>query len=151
MVMEPQDQLFLTEAIKNAHNGVYAMSKNMEDLVETSNNIARVEVGNGQLKIACLTRSSVEDSKMELAKNLQDTFESAGYKVTLSGDYPGWDPNPNSAILELLQTKYMELFDEQPRVVACHAGLECGILGKNYPKVDTVSYTHLTLPTTPYV
>jgi dipeptidase D len=140
MVMEPQDQLFLTEAIKNAHNGVYAMSKNMEDLVETSNNIARVEVGNGQLKIACLTRSSVEDSKMELAKNLQDTFESAGYKVTLSGDYPGWDPNPNSAILELLQTKYMELFDEQPRVVACHAGLECGILGRNYPRVDMISF-----------
>jgi dipeptidase D len=140
MAMEPKDQLSLTEAIRNAHNGVYAMSKNMEDLVETSNNLARVEIGNGQIKIACLTRSSVEDGKMELAKNLQHNFEKAGYKVTLSGDYPGWNPNPDSAILELLQTKYRELFKERPKVVACHAGLECGILGKQYPAVDMISF-----------
>ena len=140
MVMEAKDQLALTEAIKNALNGVYAMSKTMKDLVETSNNIARVEVGDGQIKIACLTRSSVEAGKMELAKNLQSNFEKAGYEVVLSGEYPGWNPNPDSAILELLRTKYRELFNEQPRVVACHAGLECGILGKNYPGVDMISF-----------
>ncbi|MBU2906029.1 aminoacyl-histidine dipeptidase [Arenibacter algicola] len=140
MVMEPNDQQALTGAIKNAHNGVYAMSKTMKDLVETSNNIARVEVGDGEIKIACLTRSSVEDGKMELAKNLQANFEKAGYEVTLSGDYPGWNPNPDSTILEVLRTKYRELFNEQPRVVACHAGLECGILGKNYPEVDMISF-----------
>tara|TARA_R110001592_G_scaffold26879_6_gene100156 strand:- start:3777 stop:4583 length:807 start_codon:yes stop_codon:yes gene_type:complete len=140
MVMETKDQLALTAAIKNALNGVYAMSKTMKDLVETSNNIARVEVGEGQIKIACLTRSSVEAGKMELAKDLQSTFEKAGYEVTLSGDYPGWNPNPDSDILELLRAKYKELFNEQPRVVACHAGLECGILGKNYPDVDMISF-----------
>ncbi|MDO6604851.1 aminoacyl-histidine dipeptidase [Arenibacter palladensis] len=140
MVMEAKDHLALTEAIKNALNGVYAMSKTMKDLVETSNNIARVEVGDGQIKIACLTRSSVEAGKMELAKNLQSNFEKAGYEVVLSGEYPGWNPNPDSAILELLRTKYRELFNEQPRVVACHAGLECGILGKNYPGVDMISF-----------
>lgn len=140
MVMEAKDQLALTEALKNAHNGVYAMSKSMKDLVETSNNIARVEVGDGQVKIACLTRSSVEAGKMELAKNLQSNFEKAGYEVVLSGEYPGWNPNPNSAILKLLRKKYKELFKEQPRVVACHAGLECGILGKNYPEVDMISF-----------
>tara|TARA_R100001369_G_scaffold91408_1_gene132634 strand:+ start:1649 stop:3109 length:1461 start_codon:yes stop_codon:yes gene_type:complete len=140
MVMEAKDQLALTEAIKNALNGVYAMSKTMKDLVETSNNIARVEVGDGQIKIACLTRSSVEAGKMELAKNLQSNFEKAGYEVVLSGEYPGWNPNPDSAILELLRTKYRELFNEQPRVVACHAGLECGILGRNYPGVDMISF-----------
>ena len=140
MVMETKDQLALTAAIKNALNGVYAMSKTMKDLVETSNNIARVEVGEGQIKIACLTRSSVEAGKMELAKELQSTFEKAGYEVTLSGDYPGWNPNPDSDILELLRAKYKELFNEQPRVVACHAGLECGILGKNYPDVDMISF-----------
>ncbi|SHF93128.1 dipeptidase D [Arenibacter palladensis] len=140
MVMEAKDQLALTEAIKNALNGVHAMSKTMIDLVETSNNIARVEVGDGQIKIACLTRSSVEAGKMELAKNLQSNFEKAGYEVVLSGEYPGWNPNPDGAILELLRTKYRELFNEQPRVVACHAGLECGILGKNYPGVDMISF-----------
>ncbi|RAJ07532.1 aminoacyl-histidine dipeptidase [Arenibacter echinorum] len=139
-VMEPKDQQVLTEAIKNALNGVYAMSKTMKDLVETSNNIARVEVGDGKINIACLTRSSVEAGKMELAKNLQNNFEKAGYEVTLSGDYPGWNPNPDSEILKLLERKYQELFNDQPRVVACHAGLECGILGKNYPEVDMISF-----------
>src|SRR5690606_32680071 len=110
------------------------------DLVETSNNIAKVEVGNGQINIACLTRSSVEEGKMELAKELKDIFEKSGYEATLSGDYPGWNPNPDSAILELLRAKYIALFNEQPRVVACHAGLECGILGKNYPGVDMISF-----------
>jgi len=139
-VMEPNDQQTLTEAIENALNGVYAMSKTMKGLVETSNNIARVEVGDGEIYIACLTRSSVEAGKMELAKNLKDNFGKAGYEVTLSGDYPGWNPNPDSTILEVLRTKYRELFNEQPRVVACHAGLECGILGKNYPEVDMISF-----------
>ena len=139
-VMDPKDQQVLTEAIKIALNGVYAMSKTMKDLVETSNNIARVEVGDGKINIACLTRSSVEAGKMELAKNLQNNFEKAGYEVTLSGDYPGWNPNPDSNILKLLERKYQELFNDQPRIVACHAGLECGILGKNYPKVDMISF-----------
>tara|TARA_R110002050_G_scaffold207331_1_gene343430 strand:+ start:10705 stop:12171 length:1467 start_codon:yes stop_codon:yes gene_type:complete len=140
IVMESNDQLALTEAIKGALNGVYAMSKSMKDLVETSNNIARVEVGDGKINIACLTRSSVEAGKMELARGLKGNFEKSGYKVTLSGDYPGWNPNPDSAILDLLRTKYRALFNEAPRVVACHAGLECGILGKNYPEVDMISF-----------
>ncbi len=140
MVMDTHDQLAFTDAVKNAHNGVYAMSATMRDLVETSNNISKVEVGNGQINIACLTRSSVEEGKMELAKELKDIFEKSGYEVTLSGDYPGWNPNPDSAILELLRAKYITLFNEEPRVVACHAGLECGILGKNYPGVDMISF-----------
>ncbi|MCK0146889.1 aminoacyl-histidine dipeptidase [Arenibacter sp. F26102] len=139
-LMEAQDQQALLKAVKNAHNGVYAMSEAMEDLVETSNNIARVVVKNGTVKIACLTRSSVEAGKMELANSLKGNFETAGYQVTLSGDYPGWDPNPDSDILKLLQSKYVELFKDQPNVVACHAGLECGILGKNYPDVDMISF-----------
>ncbi|MCM4153173.1 aminoacyl-histidine dipeptidase [Arenibacter sp. N53] len=139
-LMEAQGQQTLLRAIKNAHNGVYAMSEAMDNLVETSNNVARVEVSNGAIKIACLTRSSIESGKKELAKNLQLNFEKAGYEVTLSGDYPGWDPNPDSDVLKLLQSKYVELFKEQPKVVACHAGLECGILGQNYPDVDMISF-----------
>lgn len=139
-VMETLAQSALLKAIKNAHNGVYAMSGSMEGLVETSNNIARVEVQNGTIKIACLTRSSVEAGKTELAQKLKNNFEEAQYEVTLSGDYPGWNPNPDSDILKLLQSKYVELFKEQPNVVACHAGLECGILGQNYPDVDMISF-----------
>lgn len=126
--------------IYTAHNGVYAMSATMPDLVETSNNIARVEMRNGEIKIGCLTRSSVNTAKMDLANSLRSAFETAGYEVTFSGDYPGWNPNPKSEILEVLKSKYESLFHEEPKVVACHAGLECGILGRNYPDMDMISF-----------
>lgn len=139
-VMDGKSQNSFLQALEKAHNGVYAMSTTMEDLVETSNNIARVKVKAGAIKIACLTRSSVEAGKEELARSLRSVFEKAGYKVALSGDYPGWNPNPDSAILKVLESKYVELFKEEPKVVACHAGLECGILGQNYPEVDMISF-----------
>ncbi|MEO1011717.1 MAG: aminoacyl-histidine dipeptidase [Bacteroidota bacterium] len=130
----------MLKAIYAAHNGVYAMSAAIPELTETSNNMARVEVKNGTLKIACLTRSSVDSAKMDLAHTLKATFELAGCKVSFSGRYPGWQPNPNSEILKVLTGKYEELFSEKPRVVACHAGLECGILGQNYPEMDMISF-----------
>ncbi len=133
-------QKALFNAIYAAHNGVYAMSTSVDGLVETSNNIARVIVKKGKIKIGCLTRSSVNSAKMDLASALKATFELAGMKVDFSGDYPGWNPNPDAAILKVMEAKYEELFNEKPRVVACHAGLECGILGKNYPDIDMISY-----------
>ncbi|NHF61165.1 aminoacyl-histidine dipeptidase [Flavobacteriaceae bacterium TP-CH-4] len=139
-VMVGSDQEKLLQALHSAHNGVYALSPDIPDLVETSNNIARVEVNDGNIKIGCLTRSSVESGKMELANTLKATFEEAGWSVTLSGDYPGWKPNPDSEILKVLEQKYQELFQEKPKVVACHAGLECGILGRNYPHMDMISF-----------
>jgi dipeptidase D len=116
------------------------MSAAFPDLVETSNNLARVSVKDGQILIACLTRSSVNSAKMDLATALQATFELAGFETTLGGAYPGWTPNPDSAILELMKNKYQELYKAAPKVMACHAGLECGILGQNYPNMDMVSF-----------
>ena len=130
----------LLKALYAAHNGVYGMSASIPDLVETSNNVAKVVVKNGMIKVSCLTRSSVNSAKMDLAHALKATFELAGCNVTFEGDYPGWNPNPNSKILNVLKEKYKELFKEEPRVVACHAGLECGILGKNYPNMDMISF-----------
>lgn len=130
----------LVRAIYAAHNGVYTMSAAIPDLTETSNNIARVEVKKGNVKVACLTRSSVDSAKMDLAHALKATFELAGCKVSFSGKYPGWQPNPHSQIVQVLVQKYEELFAQKPRVVACHAGLECGILGQNYPEMDMVSF-----------
>jgi dipeptidase D len=116
------------------------MSAAIPDLVETSNNIAKIEVKSGKISIGCLTRSSVNSAKTDLANSLKSVFELADCKVTLTGEYPGWSPNPNSEILEVLKDQYELLFDEQPQVVACHAGLECGILGKNYPDMDMISF-----------
>ncbi|MFS4492335.1 aminoacyl-histidine dipeptidase [Maribacter sp. 2308TA10-17] len=139
-VMNEEDQGKLLKGVYAAHNGVYAMSASISDLVETSNNVARVMVKDGKIKIGCLTRSSVDSAKMDLAEALKATFELAGCDVTFSGTYPGWNPNPDSAILKVLKPKYEELFGEKPRVVACHAGLECGILGQNYPDMDMISF-----------
>ena len=139
-VMTTISQITLLNAIYAAHNGVYRMSNDMEDLVETSNNIARVVVKGEEIIILCLTRSSVETSKFDLANALKATFELGGYQVTLSGSYPGWKPNVNSAILNVLTETYEQLFDSKAAVVACHAGLECGILGTNYPDMDMISF-----------
>ena len=139
-VMELGVQEGLTRSIYTALNGVYCMSPDMEGLVQTSNNIARVSVANGAVKVSCLTRSSVETSKTDLANSLRAAFELSGFEVALSGSYPGWTPNPESAILDVLKAKYEELFRETPEVVACHAGLECGILGQNYPEMDMISF-----------
>lgn len=139
-VMTTISQNTLLNMIYAAHNGVYRMSNDMKDLVETSNNVARVIVKDESVKIMCLTRSSVESSKFDLANALKATFEMAGYHVTLSGSYPGWKPNVNSPVLKLLTETYEKLFDKKPDVVACHAGLECGILGTNYPDMDMISF-----------
>jgi len=130
----------LLKSISDAVNGVYKMSEDIEDLVEASNNIARVEVGKGQITILCLTRSSVEKSKMEVVDSLKDSFSSGGFQISLSGEYPGWSPNKDSAILKVLENIYEEMFGNKPSVVACHAGLECGILGSNYPEMDMISF-----------
>ena len=90
--------------------------------------------------IGCLTRSSVESSKLDLADALKSTFELAGCKVAFSGSYPGWTPNVNSSILDILVSLYEKQHKEKPKVVACHAGLECGILGTNYPAIDMISF-----------
>lgn len=139
-VMPPVAQFYFVRAMYAAHNGVYRMSADFDDLVETSNNIAKVEVGNGKLSIQCLTRSSVESSKMDLANALRATFELMGCEVTFSGSYPGWTPNPKSEILDLLTSIYEKQNGHQANVVACHAGLECGILGTNYPDMDMISF-----------
>ncbi|GGW66427.1 dipeptidase D [Winogradskyella epiphytica] len=140
-IMDLGVQEGLTRALYAAHNGVYRMSPDIEGLVETSNNIARVIVKDGAIKIGCLTRSSVESTKQDLANTLRAVFELTGCEVELSGDYPGWAPNMDSDILKVMVPIYERLNNgEKPNVAACHAGLECGILGTNYPEMDMISF-----------
>ena len=139
-IMDLGVQEGLTRAIYAACNGVYRMSADIPDLVETSNNIARVIVKDGEVKIGCLTRSSVESSKFDLANMLRATFELTGCEVEFSGDYPGWTPNMDSAILKVMSKLYKDMNGKEAHVAACHAGLECGILGTNYPKMDMISF-----------
>ncbi len=139
-IMDLGVQEGLTRALYAAWNGVFRMSADIPDLVETSNNVARVIVKDGNIKIGCLTRSSVESSKMDLANTLRAAFELTGCEVELSGSYPGWKPNMDSAILKVMEELYIKMNGEKPHVAACHAGLECGILGTNYPEMDMISF-----------
>ncbi|MBU8881843.1 aminoacyl-histidine dipeptidase [Kaistella sp. DKR-2] len=135
-----EDSRKIILALKSAHNGVYRMSPDVADLVESSNNVARVELKEGQLKILNLSRSSVESTKYAVAEQLKSVFELAGMKVEFSGSYPGWKPKPGSEIVKLMEKIYEKDFGSKPHVVACHAGLECGIIGANYPQMEMVSF-----------
>jgi len=139
-VIDTTSKIQLIKAIYAATNGVYRMSPDIADLVETSNNIATVNVQDGEIKIGCLTRSSSETNKWDLANALKSVFELADFSVSFSGEYPGWLPNVNSSILHVLEGTYKRLFNSQPNVAACHAGLECGILGKHYPEMEMISF-----------
>jgi len=135
-----EDSKKIILALKSAHNGVYRMSPDVADLVESSNNVARVELKEGELKILNLSRSSVESTKYAVAEQLKSVFELAGMNVEFSGSYPGWKPKPGSEIVKLMEKIYEKDFGSKPHVVACHAGLECGIIGANYPQMEMVSF-----------
>ena len=135
-----EDSKKIILALKSAHNGVYRMSPDVADLVETSNNIARVELKNGDLKILNLSRSSIESGKYAVAEQLKSVYELAGMEVEFGGSYPGWKPKPGSEIVTIMSKIYEQKFGEKAAVVACHAGLECGIIGANYPEMEMVSF-----------
>ncbi len=127
-------------AVAAAPNGVYSMSTAMEDLVQTSNNVARILLKDGHYEVLCLTRSAIDSEKEEHANTLRLIFETMGAQVSLSGNHPGWTPNLDAKIIRVMQDIYKDLFDEEPRVYAGHGGLECGLLGKNYPEMEMISF-----------
>lgn len=135
-----EDSKKFISSLQAAPNGVFRMSPDIEGLVEASNNIARVKLEKGKAEIQCLTRSSVESSKMWVATSLEAALELGGMKVELTGSYPGWKPNPSSEILKLAESIYEKKYGEKPSVQACHAGLECGIIGEKYPSMDMISF-----------
>lgn len=139
-VIEVAIQESFLKSMYAAHNGVYRMSPDITDLVATSNNIAKVMVKDGHIKVECLTRSSSESNRFDLVNSLKSAFELSGFAIKLSGEYPGWKPNLNSEILGIVSNLYEKLHGEKAKISACHAGLECGILGQNYPKMDMISF-----------
>ncbi len=141
-VIAKKDQQKITAAIVACPNGVIRMSDNMPGLVETSTNLAIVKSDTKKKTItaACLMRSSVDSAKEELGTRMKAVFELAGGEVTLSGAYPGWKPNMDSAILKTMQEVYKKKYKKVPEIKAIHAGLECGILGGAYPHWDMISF-----------
>ncbi len=121
-------------------NGVLRMSDSMENLVETSNNVAAIKAENGTMTVTCLLRSSVDSAKNALGDRMTAIAELAECGIELSGAYPGWKPNMESPILKTCQSVYKKKFKEEPKIMAIHAGLECGLFGACYPDWDMVSF-----------
>ncbi len=137
----PEDvQDFLIHAIIACPHGVYRVIPEMPDVVETSNNLAMLVTAENCVTVMCLTRSSVESRKEELQEVIHSVFALAGAEVEFSGSYPGWKPNFKSHILEVMKNTYQENYGIEPRVIIIHAGLECGIIGRNYPGMDMISF-----------
>lgn len=135
-----EDSTKIINTLYAVHNGVFRMSPDIEGLVEASSSLARIIIKDGEFTTQSLQRSSVESSKMDVANSLRAAFEGMGCEVIQSGDYPGWQPNPDSQILNLMKDIYIDKYKEMPQIKACHAGLECGILGKHLPGVDMISF-----------
>ncbi len=135
---EIQDSLI--HSVTACPDGVFRMIPEMPDVVETSNNLALISTEQNTVTIQCLTRSSIESRKEELRQIIDSCFALAGAKIEFSGSYPGWKPNVHSKVLQLMQETYREEFHTEPRVITIHAGLECGIIGRNYQGMDMISF-----------
>ena len=135
--VEIQDNI--VNAIYGCHNGVLRMIPSYPDVVETSSNLAIIDIEGGKASLKVLARSSREDMKAVIVNTLQSCFNMAGMKVETAGSYGGWDPNPNSEMLHLLLKIYKELNNEVGIIQVDHAGLECSVILGKYPHLDVVS------------
>ena len=138
MPEEVQDDLI--NGVTACPNGVHRFIDQMPTVVETSNNLAIIRSDGNTISVRCLIRSSVESRKEELASMVESLFLLAGAKVEFTGGYPGWEPNLESPILKEMTQVYQQKFGVTPKVMIIHAGLECGIIGINYPELDMISF-----------
>lgn len=146
-VVEISDQVCTSVFVKNFTAsiyaipvGIYRMSPTVAGMVQTSNNLAQVKMADGKFEILCLCRSSVDSEKLDEVNAISSAMAIINAKVDADGDYPGWTPRPQSDIVDIMSNLYKEMFNAQPKVMACHAGLECGIIGSHYPNMDMVSF-----------
>ena len=139
-LIDRQTQYNLLNSLFACAHGVLAMSREIENFVETSTNLASVKMDDHQIHIATSQRSSVESAKFAAAQKIEATFRMIGAHVSHGDGYPGWTPNPDSRVLRVGVDTYRRLYGREPIVRAIHAGLECGLIGEKYPKMDMISY-----------
>jgi dipeptidase D len=139
-VMNPGLQQKVVASVYSCPNGTIRMSDGIPGLVETSTNLAIVKTEEKTINIYCLLRSSVESAKENLADTMKAFFEIAGAQINFNGSYPGWKPNMDSPILKTMKKVYTDMYKIEPEIKAVHAGLECGIIGGVYPRLDMISF-----------
>lgn len=139
-VIEAHDAHTIAEILACQHHGVLAMSPDVPGLVQTSTNLATVSTSEDAVEIATSQRSPIAGSKLAAARMVAAVFGFAGFQVQHSGDYPGWKPEPASDIVRVAQTVHEEALGKTPRLIAMHAGLECGVIGEKYPGMQMISF-----------
>lgn len=140
-MMDKESQNRLLSALTCCPHGAIAWSKDMEDLVETSTNLASVKFEEkNTVKIVTTQRSSIESSKHDVAAMVETCLKLAGAEVVHSAGYPGWRPNMTSEILKITRNSYQKLFGKEPKIRAIHAGLECGLIFEKFKGIDMISF-----------
>ena len=139
-VMEKQAMRKVLLSLHAVYNGVFAMSQDIDWLVETSTNLASIHVEGDKVVVTTSQRSSIGSACQHMASVVRAAFELGGAEVLTNEGYPGWKLNPNSEIVKIAKESYVELFGKEPKILAIHAGLECGLFSEKYPKLDMVSF-----------
>ncbi len=138
--IDPNTANSLLKSVHAVANGVFAMSQDIPGLVETSSNLASIKMVEDRIIIASSQRSSILSSRKDMAETVKAAFELAGAIVDVGDGYPGWKPNPQSALLQVAVESYKRLYGIEPKVKAIHAGLECGLFLEKYPSLDMISF-----------
>ncbi|MCP4553320.1 MAG: aminoacyl-histidine dipeptidase [Bacteroidetes bacterium] len=139
-IIDNETQSNLLNSLYACPHGVIAYSAEIPGFIETSTNLAAVKTFDNIIKITTSQRSSVESAKNDVANMVRSTFALTGADISHSEGYPGWQPNPDSEIVEIMVESYKNLFNQDPEVLAIHAGLECGLIGAIYPDMDMISF-----------
>ena len=140
-VIDPVVTKNLLRSLHSVFNGVFAMSQDVPGLVETSSNLASVKrTGDNTLLVTTSQRSSIESARDNVSSAVRAAFELGGASVTTKGQYPGWKPNMKSEILKVACDTYKQLFGEDAKIKAIHAGLECGLFLEKAPHLDMISF-----------
>jgi dipeptidase D len=141
VVVDQVCQERLLKLIAACPHGVLEMSSRMSGMVETSTNLASVKfISNGEIVLTTSQRSEIESRKYMAAEMVESAMQLAGASVEHSEGYPGWTPNPDSAVAKIAAESYKQLFGNEPIVKSIHAGLECGLFLEKYPELDMVSF-----------
>jgi dipeptidase D len=139
-VLDSADLIRIVDLLVSLPHGVLAMSPDIPGLVQTSTNLAIVAADGDQVEIGTSQRSAIEASKMAAVRMVTTILGLAGFELQHSGGYPGWKPEPNSELVRKLQRIHEEVFGETTKLVAMHAGLECGVIGEKHPGMEMVSF-----------
>ncbi len=139
-MIEPTDAKRIIDLLVTLPHGVVAMSPDVPGLVQNSTNLAVVSVNGNTAEIITSQRSAIESSKQSVARTVATVFQMAGFEVEHTGSYPGWKPEPTSEVVQKLQGAHEKVFGKPAKLIAMHAGLECGVIGEKYPGMQMVSF-----------